>query len=71
MKITRIDIFVTEPFVFEEEFEKAKRHEWGDLQAPILRIEALIAMKEAASRPQDLADAALLRDILEQQRDAE
>jgi hypothetical protein len=26
----------------------------------------LIAMKEAASRPQDLADAALLRDILEQ-----
>jgi predicted nucleotidyltransferase len=68
---TRIDIFVTEPFVFEEEFEKAKRHKWGDLQAPVLRIEALIAMKQAAGRPQDLADAALLRDILEQQRDAE
>jgi predicted nucleotidyltransferase len=68
---TRIDVFVTEPFVFEEEFEKAKRHKWGDLQAPVLRIEALIAMKQAAGRPQDLADAALLRDILEQQRDAE
>jgi hypothetical protein len=26
-------------------------------------------MKEAAGRPQDLADAALLRDILEVQRD--
>jgi nitrogen regulatory protein PII-like uncharacterized protein len=26
---TRIDIFVTEPFVFEEEFERAKRHTWG------------------------------------------
>jgi predicted nucleotidyltransferase len=68
---TRIDIFVTEPFVFEEEFERAKRHKWGDLQAPVLRIEALIAMKQAAGRSQDLADAALLRDILEQQRDAE
>jgi hypothetical protein len=68
---TRIDIFVTEPFVFEEEFERANRHNWGDLQAPVLRIEALIAMKQAAGRPQDLADAALLRDILEQQRDAE
>jgi predicted nucleotidyltransferase len=66
---TRIDIFVTEPFVFEEEFERAKRHKWGDLQAPVLRIEGLIAMKEAAGRPQDVADAALLRDILEQQRE--
>jgi len=65
---TRIDIFVTEPFVFEEEFERAKRHNWGDLQAPVIRIEALIAMKQATGRPQDLADAALLRDILEQQR---
>ena len=66
---TRIDIFVTEPFAFEEEFERAKRHKWGDLQAPVLRIEALIAMKQAAGRPQDLADAALLRDIVKQQRD--
>jgi predicted nucleotidyltransferase len=66
---TRIAISVTEPFVFEEEFERAKRHKWGDLQAPVLRIEGLIAMKEAAGRPQDVADAALLRDILEQQRE--
>lgn len=66
---TRIDIFVTEPFVFEEEFERAKRHKWGDLQAPVLRIEGLIAMKEAAGRPQDVADAALLRDILQMQRE--
>jgi len=29
----------------------------------------LIAMKAAAGRPQDLADAALLRDILQVQRD--
>ena len=35
---TRIDIFVTEPFVFEEEFRSAKRHNWGDLQAPVLGV---------------------------------
>src|SRR5258707_8248880 len=62
---TRIDIFVAEPFAFEEEFESAKRHNWADMQAPVLRIEALIAMKQVTGRPQDLADAALLRDILQ------
>ena len=66
---TRIDIFVSEPFVFEQEFETANWHTWGELRAPVLRIEALIAMKQTAGRPQDLADAALLRDILEQQRE--
>jgi predicted nucleotidyltransferase len=66
---TRIDIFVSEPFVFAQEFETANWHKWGDLQAPVLRIEALIVMKQAAGRPQDLADAALLRDILQVQRD--
>lgn len=67
---TRIDIFVTEPFVFEDEFKKSKWHKWGELQAPVIRIETLIAMKQATNRPQDLADAALLRDILDQERDA-
>jgi hypothetical protein len=66
---TRIDIFVSEPFLFPEEFKIAKWHTWGELRAPVLRIEALIAMKETAGRPQDLADAALLRDILQVQRD--
>ena len=65
---TRLDIFVTEPFSFVQEFEAAKWHTWGELRAPVLRIEALIAMKEAAGRPQDLADAALLRDILKLER---
>jgi hypothetical protein len=62
---TRIDIFVSEPFLFAEEFERATWYTWGELRAPVLRIETLIAMKEAAARPQDLADAALLRDILQ------
>jgi hypothetical protein len=66
---TRINIFVSEPFVFAQEFETANWHTWGELRTPVLRIEALIAMKEVAGRPQDLADAALLRDILQVQRD--
>src|SRR4029077_16620172 len=66
---TRIGIFVSEPFVFAQEFETDNWHTWGELQAPVLRIEALVAMKEAAGRPQDLADAALLRDILQAQGD--
>ena len=66
---TRVDIFIREPFLFAEEFETAKWHTWGELRAPVLRIEALIVMKEAAGRPQDVADAALLRDILQVQRD--
>jgi hypothetical protein len=65
---TRVDVFVSEPFVFAQEFKTAIWHTWGELRAPVVRIETLIAMKEAAGRPQDLADAALLRDILEQQR---
>lgn len=65
---TRVDLFVTEPFVFADEYKAAKWHEWGELRAPVLCLETLIAMKEAAGRPQDLADAALLRDILQLQR---
>jgi aminoglycoside-2''-adenylyltransferase len=66
---TRVDIFVSEPFAFAQEFQAAIWHTWGELRAPVLRIEALIVMKEAARRPQDLADAALLRDILKVQRE--
>lgn len=65
---TRVDLFVTEPFVFADEYQAAKWHEWGALRAPVLCLETLIAMKEAAGRPQDLADAALLRDILQIER---
>lgn len=65
---TRVDLFVTEPFVFSDEYQAAKWHEWGELHAPVLCLETLIAMKEAAGRPQDLADASLLRDILQLER---
>jgi len=61
---TPVDVFVFEPFDFEQEYDLA---EWlsvtAELDAPILRIETLMKMKEAAGRPQDLADIDALRDI--------
>lgn len=60
---TRLNVFVTEPFAFDEELRAAKWHAYGEVRAPVLRLETLIAMKEAAGRPQDLADASLLRDL--------
>jgi hypothetical protein len=66
---TRIDIFVSEPFVICARIQNGQMAHMGRTASTVLRIEALIAMKEAAGRPQDLADAALLRDILGVQRD--
>src|SRR5439155_20895290 len=55
---TRIDIFVSEPFVFAQEFETANWHTCGELREPVLRFDALIAMKVAAGRPMDIAYSA-------------
>jgi hypothetical protein len=33
---TRVDLFVAEPFVFADEYQAAKWHEWGALRAPVL-----------------------------------
>lgn len=54
---TRLDMFVTEPFPFEEELRNAGRREVAPgVLAPVVGLDALLAMKHAASRPQDLAD---------------
>jgi hypothetical protein len=61
---TPLDIFVREPFDFEAEYKKAWRSEQpGDPAAPFLAIPALIALKQAAGRPQDLIDIEKLRQI--------
>jgi len=58
---TPVDVFVYEPFDFEEEYTTAKWEEIAvDVRAPIVRCETLIAMKRVAARPQDLADIAEL-----------
>lgn len=58
---TPVDIFVTEPFDFEAEFRLALVEELAEgVPVRILRLNALLALKRAAGRPQDLADIAEL-----------
>jgi len=65
---TPIDIFVSIPFEFEHEYEKAYIDEIAPgLLVHFVRIETLIAMKEAVNRPRDIDDVQHLRWILEDQ----
>jgi predicted nucleotidyltransferase len=58
---TPLDVFVTEPFNFDDEYREAKIDRIADdLDVRILRIETLLEMKRAAARPQDLADVSEL-----------
>ncbi len=58
---TPVDVFVTEPFDFDEEYRLAMIEEIAP-GAPvhIVRLETLLRLKREASRPQDLADVAEL-----------
>jgi hypothetical protein len=61
---TPIDVFIYEPFDFEEEYRKAVFHSVLPTEnAPILRYDALLEMKRDAGRPQDLADVAELEKV--------
>jgi hypothetical protein len=65
-KETAVDLFVTEPFDFDEEHASAFTSELAPgLVVRFIRLEALIRMKEVAGRPRDLDDAEHLRSILE------
>ncbi len=59
---TPIDVFVTEPFDFEQEYRDALVEEIAPgVPVRIVRLATLLAMKRRAGRPQDLADIAELR----------
>lgn len=67
---TRIDLFVTEPFDFEQEYRHAKTGELlPGLPARFVRVETLIRMKEAAGREKDLEDVRQLRLLMERDDD--
>lgn len=54
---TPLDIFVTEPFDFMAEYERAEVRELAQgLPVRIVRLETLLQMKKSAGRPKDLAD---------------
>jgi hypothetical protein len=63
---TSIDIFVQEPFPFDEEYAKALiKPLYGSIEVRFVSIPALITMKEAAGREQDRIDIEHLRMRLE------
>ena len=65
-----MDVFVTEPFPFDEEYAAAYTGELAPgMIARFVRLETLIRMKEAAARPRDLDDVQHLQWILEDQGD--
>ncbi len=54
---TPIDIFVTEPFDFPAEYERAEKREIAPgLTVRIVSLQTLFEMKRVANRPKDLAD---------------
>jgi hypothetical protein len=60
---TPLDVFVYEPFDFENEYARAERMEVAPgLTAPFVTLDTLLAMKRAAARPQDLMDIAALEE---------
>jgi len=61
---TPIDIFVTEPFPFEEEYQRALiKPLYGEIEVRFVSIPTLIRMKQLADRPQDHIDIENLRRI--------
>lgn len=53
---TPIDVFVSEPFDFTNEYSRALSKPLGSHQIRYVSLETLLAMKRDAGRPQDLAD---------------
>lgn len=58
---TPVDLFVREPFVFDEEYQLALIKPLGSIPVRIVSIPSLIRMKEEADRPQDRIDIDQLR----------
>ncbi|MEX2220064.1 MAG: hypothetical protein WD749_15035 [Phycisphaerales bacterium] len=59
---TAVDVFVTEPFDFQEELGRAMTvHLAPGVPMRIVHLETLLRLKREAGRPQDLADIAELR----------
>lgn len=64
-----VDVFVSEPFDFDREYEAAMLGEIAPgLAVRFVSIPTLIAMKQLANRPRDVDDIDHLRLILEERR---
>lgn len=64
---TPIDVIVTEPFDFDQEYDNAMVKKLNNAyDVRFVTIKSLISMKETAGRPQDLLDIEFLKTRLEQ-----
>ena len=67
---TPIDIFATEPFPFEEEYQRALiKPLYGEIEVRFVSIPTLIHMKQLADRHQDRIDIENLRLLLDADND--
>ena len=62
---TPVDMFVQEPFDFEDEYRRSLAKPLGRIEVRFVSIPTLIRMKQAADRPQDRIDIEYLRKRLE------
>ncbi len=70
-KETSVDVFVAEPFSFEEEYPNAlSKRLHGTTAGRFVSIPTLIRMKEEAGRPQDKDDIEHLRIRLDDNGDS-
>ena len=60
---TPVDVFVTEPFDFDEEYGRALVKPLGPAAVRFVSIPTLIRMKEIAGRAQDKIDIEYLRKL--------
>lgn len=68
---TPVDVFVTEPFDFEDEYQRGLiKRLHGSIEVRFVSSAALIRMKEAAGRDQDKIDVENLRARVENDREA-
>ncbi|MBI5153617.1 hypothetical protein HZA57_00135 [Candidatus Poribacteria bacterium] len=67
LSLPPVDLFVETPFDFEVESERSDRFPLkGGVEVPIVCLETLIWMKEAAGRDKDREDLRVLRQLLKQ-----
>lgn len=62
---TPVDMFVHEPFDFEDEYRRSLAKPLGRIEVRFVTIATLIRMKEAAGRPQDRIDIEYLKRRLQ------
>jgi len=62
---TPVDMFVHEPFDFEDEYRRSLAKPLGRIEVRFVTIATLIRMKQLADRPQDRIDIEYLRKRLE------